>query len=69
MMKHPQRGLIAGTGCHDFEASCENAEGHPLDRTPLYAAMAQLERSCRQLSGVETPVKLTIAQMILIFDE
>ncbi len=69
VMRHPRRGLIAGTGCHLFEASCSQAAGHPLDRTPLYAAMAMLEKSLRQASGIESPVRLTIAEMILIFGD
>ena len=69
VMRHPTRGLITGTGCHIFEASCRQADGHPLDRTPLYTAMAMLERSLRQASGIETPVRLTIAEMILVFED
>ena len=69
VMRHPTRGLITATGCHMFEASCGQADGHPLDRTPLYAAMAMLEKSLRQASGIENPVRLTIAEMILVFGD
>jgi hypothetical protein len=69
VMRHPTRGLITGTGCHMFEASCSQGVGHPLDRTPLYAAMAMLEKSLRQASGIESPVRLTIAEMILVFED
>ena len=67
-MRHPARGLITGTGCHMFEATCSQADGHPLDRTPLYSAMAMLEKSLRRDSGIESPVRLTIAEMILAFE-
>ena len=68
IMRHPMRGLITGTGCHMFEASCNQTAGHTLDRTPLYTAMAALEKSLRQASGIESPVRLTVAEMILVFE-
>jgi Fe-S-cluster containining protein len=68
-MQHPARGLITGTGCHKFEASCSQASGHPLDRTPLYSAMAMLEQSLRRAAGIESRVRLTIAEMILVFED
>ena len=68
IMRHPTRGLIRGSGCHNFETTCRPAVGHPLDRTPLYTAMAGLERSLRQASGIDCSVRLTIAQMILLFE-
>jgi len=69
IMRHPVRGLITGTGCHIFEAACQPGHGHPLDRTPLYRAMAHLEKSLRHATGVDTPVRLTVAQMIVCFEE
>lgn len=68
-MQHPRKGLITGTGCHIFEASCRPGSGHPLDRTPLYTAMAHLEKRLRHLTGIDTPVRLTVAQMIVCFEE
>ena len=68
IMRHPARGLITGPGCHNFDTTCGPADGHPLDRTPLYTAMAGLERSLRQSSGIDCSVRLTIAQMILLFE-
>lgn len=69
VMRHPGRGLITGTGCHIFEATCRTGNGHALDRTPLYRAMAHLEKSLRHATGIDLPVRLTIAQMIVSFDE
>ena len=68
-MRHPTRGVVTGTGCHLCETSRPQSEGQPLDRTPLYTAMAGLERSLRQASGIDSPVRLTIAQMVLIFED
>jgi len=69
VMRHPGRGLITGTGCHIFEETCRPGNGHPLDRTPLYRAMAHLEKSLRQTTGIDIPVRLTVAQMIVCFEE
>lgn len=69
VMRHPIKGLIAGAGCHIFEATCRPGNGHPLDRTPLYRAMAHLEKSLRHAAGIDTPVRLTVAQMIVCFEQ
>lgn len=69
VIRHPTRGLISGTGCHIFEATCRPDSRNPLDRTPLYTAMARLEQSLRHATGIETPVRLTIAQMMVYFEE
>jgi len=68
-MRHPMKGVISGTGCQVFEASYRENNGHPLDRTPIYIAMAQIEKELRLNSGIDTPVRLTVAQMILCFDD
>ena len=35
-----------------------------FDRTPLYRQMAMLERELRLATGVNDPIKLTVAQML-----
>ena len=67
MMRHPAKGLIAGGGCHIFEHH-RTHEGHALDRTPIYTAMAQLEKKLRQASKITTPLRMTVAQMIVCFE-
>lgn len=69
VMRHPYKGLITGTGCHIFEATCQPGNGSPLDRTPHYIALANLEKSLRAATGMETPVHLTVAQMIISFED
>jgi hypothetical protein len=39
-----------------------------LDRTPHYIALANLEKALRNATGIETGVRLTIAQMIVCFE-
>lgn len=67
VLRHPRQGLMIGSGCHMLEASRQRPDGPRLDRTPLYAAMAGLEKALRQASGWEQPVRLTVAEMILGF--
>jgi hypothetical protein len=69
VMRHPFKGLITGTGCHIFEASYRQNGGKPLDRTPIYRTLAGLEKTLRRDSGIESPVRLTVAQMILCFED
>ncbi len=68
VMRHPNKGLISGTGCHIFEATCPSGYGSPLDRTPHYIALAKLEKALRNATGIEMPVHLTVAQMIIGFE-
>ncbi|MBC2737418.1 MAG: hypothetical protein HF981_23860 [Desulfobacteraceae bacterium] len=68
IMRHPYKGLITGPGCHIFEATGQPAGESPLDRTPHYIALANLEKVLRNATGIETPVRLTIAQMIVCFE-
>jgi hypothetical protein len=68
VMRHPYKGLITGTGCHIFEVTCQEGKGSPLDRTPHYIALANLEKALRIATGIETPLRLTIAQMIVCFE-
>ena len=68
IMRHPYKGLITGTGCHIFEAIGRTGNGSPLNRTPHYIALANLEKALRNATGIETPLRLTVAQMIVCFE-
>lgn len=68
VLRHPRKGLIAGPGCHVFDAHRRRPEDGPrLDRTPLYAAMADLEQTLRREAGWAQPLRLTVAEMIVGF--
>lgn len=69
VMRHPRKGLITGTGCHIFEASRRPEDGQRLDRTPLYTAMAELERELRRVSGFAGAIRMTVAEMMVCFEE
>lgn len=64
-MRRPDGRILTGPGCDDYYLQCGPAGGDPLDRTPLYTAMADLERRLRDRLGFTGKIKLTVAQMIL----
>jgi Fe-S-cluster containining protein len=68
VMRHPYKGLITGPGCHIFETTAQLVDGSPLDRTPHYIALANLEKAVRNATGIRTSVRLTVAQMIVCFE-
>ena len=61
----PNGCLVTGPGCHAYYAQCPQIAAAPLDRTPLYTAMADLERRLRQQLQFGQRLKLTIAEMVL----
>jgi Fe-S-cluster containining protein len=64
-MRRPDGRALTGPGCDDYYLQCGPAGGDLLDRTPLYTAMADLERRLRDRLGFGRKIKLTVAQMIL----
>lgn len=66
-LHHPGGRIQTGPGC-DALYGCsrkESADRVRLDRTPWYAALAQLERQLRHRAGYGAKMKMTITQMIL----
>ena len=59
--------VVQGPACAYFESNHELENNPPLDRTPFYKAMAELEKSFRSALGVNVKFKQTIAEMILSF--
>jgi Fe-S-cluster containining protein len=64
-LRRPDGHILTGPGCDDFYLQCGVSGGEPLDRTPLYTAMADLERRLRERLEFESKIKLTVARMIL----
>lgn len=54
-----------GPGCALYETTCAGRAVEPLDRTPLYRRLAELETRVRRSGGVRRKFKLTIAEIIL----
>ncbi len=65
LLRRPDGQIQTGPGCDDFYSQCGLSSEGLLDRTPLYVAMAQLERQLKAALGVEQKIKMTIAEIIL----
>jgi Fe-S-cluster containining protein len=68
-LRLPGGGAVNGPGCDAFHRQC----GHPsrivFDRTPHYVSLSGLESEFRQALAVKQRIKLTVAEMILHFNE
>jgi hypothetical protein len=64
-LRRPGQPLQRSPGCGEFNRRCGGITYHPFDRTPLYAALAQLESEFQQALGVRRRFKHTIAEMLL----
>jgi len=60
----PDGHRIEGPGCDEFYRQAGQTSDLPLDRSPLYAAMAAVEKELRQTIGLGARIKLTVAEMI-----
>ncbi len=65
LLRRPDGQIQTGPGCDDFYRQCGLSSEGLVDRTPLYIAMAQLERQLRAALGVDQKIKMTIAEIIL----
>jgi len=64
-LRRPDGQVQAGPGCGEFDRQCGPSPKAVLDRTPLYTAMAQIERQLRSLWDYKTKIKMTIAEMVV----
>lgn len=64
-LRRPDGQRQMGSGCDDFDRRCGHTSGTPLDRTPLYMALADLERRLRHQLDFDQKIKITIAQMLI----
>lgn len=64
VLRRPDGKTHSGPGCDDFYRQCGAASPALLDRSPLYADMAGLERALRRQLGFQGRIKLTIARMM-----
>ena len=63
-LQRPDGRKVTGPGCDRFYIQSPASKHVHLDRTPLYTAMAALERRLRDHLGFSRKIKLTVAQMI-----
>lgn len=62
----PGQAKVKSPGCDLFTAQTRDMGYIPFDRTPLYVALAQLERDFRLMTGITDRLKHTIAEMLLL---
>ena len=68
ILKSPGRQPAEGPGCWLFS---QQQDGNPpvsFDRTRLYALMAEIEKDLRQTLGFAERLKLTVADMLILFE-
>ena len=63
-LRRPDGQRLTGPGCDDFYRQTNPAKSLRFDRTPWYAALAQLEKKLRREIGHEGKINMTIAQML-----
>jgi hypothetical protein len=61
----PDGTRILGTGCHLFDKTCKITPPIRFNRTPFYRQTAELEKKLRLTTGLQTKIKMTIAEIIL----
>lgn len=64
-LKRPDGRTVSGPGCDEFSLLEQNQPQYRFDRTPFYIKMAQIESELRKATGIQTRIKMTIAEMIL----
>lgn len=65
----PGRPASRGPGCEEFTRQAAGKAYHPFDRTPFYREMALLENELKQAAGISARLKLTVAEMIVTFED
>ncbi len=55
---------VQGPGCETFDQRCSSIRYLKFDRTPFYREMAALEKEFRQTVGVQSKLRMTIAEML-----
>ena len=63
----PGGKTVQGPGCANFTSRHESENNPPLDRTPFYKEMSDLEKQLRAELNVNVKFKQTIAEMIATF--
>jgi Fe-S-cluster containining protein len=64
-LHRPDGQTLTGSGCDDFYRQCRRGDTAPLDRTPLYMALANLESRLREQLNYRHKIKMTVAEIIV----
>lgn len=68
-LQRPDQGILHSSGCGTFALKCHGKKRFKFDRTPFYMQMAALEKEMKQAVGMTQKIKMTVAQMIVTFDD
>jgi Fe-S-cluster containining protein len=68
-LQRPGQGILNSPGCGTFARQCHKMERFKFDRTSFYMQMAALEKEMKQAVGMTQKIKMTVAQMIVTFDD
>ena len=68
-LQGPDQGILHSSGCGTFALKCHRKKRFKFDRTPFYMQMAALEKEVKQAVGMTQKIKMTVAQMIVTFDD
>jgi len=63
----PGRPVQRGSGCAEFDRQVQTKAPIRFDRTPHYAALADLESELKQAMGLGKKIKMTISEMVMKF--
>lgn len=64
-LRRPDGQRQVGPGCGDFDRQCDQGDAALLDRTPLYIALAELEKELRSQMEFAGRIRMTIAEMVV----
>jgi len=68
-LERPGQNILSSPGCGIFALKCREKKRFKFDRTPFYVQIAALEKEMKQATGMTQKIKMTVAQMIAMFDD
>lgn len=68
-LRRPGQPPVYGPGCEEFSIQTRKQHYIPFDRTPFYIEMAGIEKAFKNESGANEKIKMTIAEMIVSFND
>jgi hypothetical protein len=68
-LQRPGQDLLTSPGCNTFTLICKGKKHFKFNRTPFYVQMAALEKEMKQATGINQKIKMTVAQMIVTFED
>ena len=68
-LRRPGQPPVYGPGCEAFSLQTQNQDYIPFDRTPFYIEMAAAEKAFKEESGMNEKIKMTIAEMVVSFND